>query len=167
MTAKEIQSDFIKTYLKPILKQYGYLTTAQTWYKNKGSFFLVINLQNSQWNQADEVSFCLNVGVAVTARLKDSAKKKATYADIAFPIREDSFLPVERTKHNHRGGLGYRLTDQTDLGDFIEAFKMDLESHILPSLERLSTIEDCREFYKHHLQSQVHDDVIEGKLHRP
>lgn len=163
MTAKEIQSDFIKTFLKPTLKQHGYLTTAQTWYKNKDSFFLVINLQNSQWNLTDDVSFCLNIGVAVTARLKDPTKKKVTYGDMLFPVREGCLLPEERNKYSHRGGLGYQLTDKTNLDDFIAQFKTDLERHILPSLHRLQTIEDCIEFYRQH-QTFLDNTVIESKL---
>ncbi|MGJ7032559.1 DUF4304 domain-containing protein [Niabella hirudinis] len=64
MTAKDIQTDFIKTYLKPTLKEHGYKTSGQTWRKSMGDFFIVINLQNSRWNSKEELSFCLNIGVA-------------------------------------------------------------------------------------------------------
>lgn len=50
MNAKEKQTEFIKGYLKPKLKDEGFGTSGQTWWKNKGDFFIVINLQNSQWN---------------------------------------------------------------------------------------------------------------------
>jgi len=50
MTAKEKQAEFIKNYLKPILKDHGYLVSGQTWWKDKGDFFNVINLQSYSWN---------------------------------------------------------------------------------------------------------------------
>ena len=36
-----------------------------------GDFFIIINLQNSQWNSKEELSFCLNIGVALTEKLAD------------------------------------------------------------------------------------------------
>jgi len=42
MTAKELQIEFIKTYLKPTLKLHNYKTSGQTWWKNMGDFFIVI-----------------------------------------------------------------------------------------------------------------------------
>ncbi len=43
MTAKDKQKEFIKIYLKPKLKEWGYHTAGQTWWKDKGDFFNVIN----------------------------------------------------------------------------------------------------------------------------
>ena len=75
---KDIQKEFIKSYLKPTLKEHGYKTSAQTWWKNMGDFFIVINLQNSSLNSKEELSFCLNIGVALTEKLADKKKQKAT-----------------------------------------------------------------------------------------
>src|SRR5690606_28661656 len=70
MTAKEKQAEFIKSYLKPTLKQNGYQTSAQTWWKDKGDFFNVINLQNYSWNSKDIVDFRFNIGIALKATVK-------------------------------------------------------------------------------------------------
>ena len=150
MTAKEIQTEFIKTYLKPTLKSYGYKTSGQTWWKSMGDFFIVINLQNSQGNNKEEVSFCLNIGVALTERLADKEKKKATYFDIATILREDAYLTEERQKiKKAKGGwLGYLITDTTSLSEFIEYFKIDLEDNILKRLAELMTLKDCVKFYE-------------------
>ena len=58
MTAKDKQIEFIKTYSKPKLKEEGFRTSGQTWWKIKDDFFVVINLQNSQRNSKEELSFC-------------------------------------------------------------------------------------------------------------
>ena len=51
MTAKEKQAYIIKIYLKPTLKTFGYQTSGQTWWKDKGDFFNFINLQNYSWKK--------------------------------------------------------------------------------------------------------------------
>lgn len=150
MTAKDKQNEFLKAYLKPIFKEEGFNTTGQNWWKDKGDFFLVINLQNSQWNSSDSLSFCFNIGVALTKKLRDPAKKKATYQDIGTNVREDSFLPEERNKHKYRkdGWLGYLLTNETDIKDFIRELKIDFEENILPKLNSLYTLSDCLRFFE-------------------
>lgn len=149
MNAKEIQTEFIKTYLKPTLKVYGYQTSGQTWWKNMGDFFIVINLQNSQWNSKEELSFCFNIGIALTEKLKDPNKKKATYFDIFTHTREDTYLSEIRKKGKYResGWLGYKITENTNLEDFVNELKIDFESNILTILEKLKTLKDCVEFY--------------------
>jgi hypothetical protein len=150
MTAKEIQTEFIKTYLKPTLKLHDYKTSGQTWWKNMGDFFIVINLQNSQWNSKEENSFCLNIGVALTERLADKEKKKATYFDIVTNLREDAYLTEERQKiKKDKGGwLGYKITDTTNLSEFIEYFRIDLEGNILKQLDEFKILKDCVSFYE-------------------
>ena len=149
-TSKDIQKEFIKTYLKPTLKEYGYKTNGQTWWKNMNDFFIVINLQNSQWNSKEELSFCLNIGVALTEKLTDKEKKKVTHFDIATPVRENAYLTEERRqiKKEKGGWLGYKITDTTNINDFIVDFKIDLEENILKQLDQLKTLKDCVLFYE-------------------
>lgn len=149
-TSKDIQTEFIKTYLKPTLKEHSYKTSRLTWWKNMGDFFIVINLQNSQWNSKEELSFCLNIGVALTEKLADKEKKKATYFDIITLLREDDYLTEERQQiQKSKGGfLGYKITDTTNINDFIAYFKIDLEEHILKQLDKLKTLKDCVLFYE-------------------
>jgi hypothetical protein len=150
MSAKEIQKELIKSYLKPTLKSHGYNTSGLTWWKNMGDFFLVINLQNSQWNSQEELSFCLNIGVALTEKLADKEKKKATYFDLGAQLREDAYLTPERqqNKKDQGGWLGYKITNKTNLSTFINDFKIDLEDNILRQLEALKTLKDCVLFYE-------------------
>lgn len=149
MNAKEIQSEFIKTYLKPTLKSFGYQTSGQTWWKNMGDFFIIINLQNSQWNSKEKISFCFNIGIALTEYVKDPKKKKATNFDILTYTREETYLSESRKKGKYRedGWLGYLITENTNLDDFITELKIDFENEILITLEKLKTLKDCVEFY--------------------
>ena len=150
MSAKEIQKNFITSYLKPLLKQNSYLTNSLTWWKNMNTFFIIINLQNSQWNDKAELSFCFNIGIALSSKLKDPNKKKATYFDIVTHFREGAYLSPSRNNQKYRqeGWLGYKMTDKTDLNDFISEFKIDFENEILPTLNNLKSLSDCINFYK-------------------
>ena len=148
MTAKVIQLKFIKTYLKPTLKERGFKTSGQTWWKDKGDFFIVINLQNSQWNSKEELSFCLNIGIALTSLLADKEKKKVNHFDIIPHLRQNAYLTPERLQSISKGGsLGYKITDKTSLTEFIADFKIDLEQNILSVLDSFYTLEDCIKFY--------------------
>jgi len=146
MTAKEKQTEFIKSYLKPTLKQFGYQTSGQTWWKDKGDFFSVINLQNYSWNSKDSVDFRFNIGIALKATVKDEQKKKATYNDLTTHLDEGTFLP-DRKKRKFGDNQGYSIKDGTDLIEFIKALKNDFEVYILPGLEKQKSLADCLEFY--------------------
>ena len=147
MTAKEKQSEFIKSYLKPTLKQNGYQTSGQTWWKDKGDFFNVINLQNYSWNSKDTVDFRFNIGIALKATVKDVQKKKATYNDLTTHLDEGTFLP-DRTNRKFGNNQGYSITDNTDFDEFITAMKTDFETYILPVLDEPKTLADCIKFYE-------------------
>lgn len=143
MTAKEKQTQFIKTYLKPTLKNIGYQTSGQTWWKDKGDFFTLINLQNFSWNSKDSVDFCFNIGVALKANMKDTDKRKPTVHDLTVYLRENSYLPDSRQEYKFRNKTGYILTEQADLNDFLTELKSDFENHILPTLDNLNSLQNC------------------------
>lgn len=143
MTAKEIQTEFIKTYLKPTLKNFGYQTSGQNWWKDKGDFFTLINLQNFSWNSKDSVDFCFNIGVTLKATMKDTDKKKPTVHDLTVYLREGFYLPDNRQEYKFRNKTGYILTNQTDLGEFTDELKKDFENHIIPFLDKLNSLQDC------------------------
>ena len=113
MTAKDKQKEFIKTFLKPKLKEWGYQTSGQTWWKDKGDFFNVINLQNYSWNSKDSVDFRFNIGIALKETLKDENKKKPTHYDLALSLDEGAFLP-DRKKRNFGNNQGYSLMLRSD-----------------------------------------------------
>lgn len=147
MTAKDKQIEFIKSYLKPTLKQNGYQTSGQTWWRNEGDFFIIINLQNYSWNDKENVDFCFNIGIGLTATLKDIEKKKAVYNDLSIHVRESFYLPDDRQEHKYKSNVGYSLRSDTDFEDFTKEMRRDLEKEILPRLDTLKTLKDCIDFY--------------------
>jgi len=147
MTAKEKQLEFIKTCLKPTIKQFGYQTSGQTWWKDKGGFFNVVNIQNYSWNSKDSVDFRFNIGVALKATIKDPQGKKATYNDLVTHLDEGTFLP-NRKNRKYGDNQGYTITNNTELKDFCNTVKADFENYILPKLDYPQNLDDLIKFYE-------------------
>lgn len=147
MIVKEKEKQVIDGYLKPKLKDEGFKKSGKTWWKSKGDFYIVINMQDSQYNTFDEVCFCFNIGIALTKKIADPTKKKITHYDTVVSLREASYLNSSRRTHKFRHGLGYLITAHTNVEEFTEQLKADFESDIFPILNKLENIDDCLEFY--------------------
>jgi len=143
ITAKERQLIIIKSYLKPILKKYGYQIKGQTWWKEQDDFFKIINLQNFSFNTKEEVYFCLNIGIGLKSQMKDVSKKPA---NLNIQLREGAYL--KDSENAHRNNIGYIIKPDTDIDKFGEQFKAGFENEILPTLEKLVSIEDCVRYYE-------------------
>jgi hypothetical protein len=143
MTAKEKQVEFIRTYLKPTLKSYGFKNKGQTWWEDKGEFFILINLQNFSWNSIDSVDFCFNMGIILKTIINYSPKTVPNIHDSTIYLREEFFLPDNRKEHVFKNKSGYTITELTNLEDFIAALKTDFECHILIQFRKLNSLQDC------------------------
>ena len=149
MNAKEKQKEILKSYLKPTLKKNGFLTSGNTWWRDKGEFFDVVDHQNSSGNSKDKLSFCLNIGPALKSYLRYSRTNKISHFDVVAHLREPSFISEARCKlPHHSGWLGYLIDDSTILNDFIAELAVDMEQEILPTLDRLKTLDDWLDFLK-------------------
>nr|WP_294779820.1 DUF4304 domain-containing protein [uncultured Flavobacterium sp.] len=142
MNAKEKQLDFVKSYLKPTLKNLEYKTSGQTWWKDKEEFYTLINLQNFSWNTKDKVNFCFNIGIVLKSEMKDATKKPQIY-DLTIHLRENLYVSDKNNKHPFRNKNGYLLENHTDMTDFYEELKSDFENFIVPKLEKLNSLQDC------------------------
>ena len=147
MNAKEKQTKFIKLHLKPFLKSRDYKNSNQTWWKDRGDFYNVINLQNFSWNSKDKIDFIFNLGIALKATLKDRTLKKVTHFDCVTHLGDVAFLPDSK---NRRFGsnLGYEIKSETDLDDFMISFFNDFSNYVLPKFEEPSNLKELIVFYK-------------------
>ena len=164
MNAKEKQTEFIKLHLKPYLKNHGYKNSNQTWWKDRGDFYNVINLQNYSWNTRDEVDFRFNLGIALKKNVKDKTLKKITHFDTVTHLDEGVFLP-NRKVGKYRNNQGYEIKIDTDLTDFIISFFDELTEHILPNFEKQNNLKELLDFYKQYdfsgdqLEKQILDKI--------
>ncbi len=143
MTAKEIQLKIIKEYLKPRLKSLGYLTNGQNWWKDKGDFFIIIQLQNFSWNNKNKVDFCFNIGITLKAVVKDLKKP---YSEVMTVFsRENSYLPKNRIENEYHNNVGYSLTDEVNEDKFLNEITIDFEDYIFPYFDKINTLQDCIE----------------------
>jgi len=148
MIAKEIQKEFLRSYLKPLLKKKNFQTSGQTWWRDQGYFFIVLNLQSSAWNDKNHIHFFFNIGIALKQTLKDPQKKRAGYFDLTVFVREDFYLSENRKSHKYRDPGGYNLKEETDLTDFIREFQKDFDGEIMPKLDSLINLKECITLYQ-------------------
>jgi len=150
MSAKDKQKIFIKTYLKPTLKKWGYQTSGQKWWKDCGDFFIAIHLVNSSYNTRDEVRFHFAIGPVIKRDLSDPAKKKIAWRDMRFSHFDETAHMAEKQRNPFRRNNQniYILKDDTNLEDFLSEISLDFEKEVLTSLEKLQTLEDWVEFFE-------------------
>jgi hypothetical protein len=75
--------------------------------------------------------------------MTDTDKKKPTVHDLTVYLRESYFLTDVRKDYKFRNKTGYVLNEQTDLNDFIAELKFDFENSILPTLDKLNSLQNC------------------------
>jgi len=141
--AKEKQLLFIKNSLKKLLKEEGYKTTGNKWWKVNEPFFNFIELQNFSWNSRNSVDFCFNFTTGLTSDLKNL--NKPTIHD-GIPYIRESYFDV--TKNNYWSGAnGYHIDNTTDLDKFTEHVLNDFKLLILPKFNLLTDEESILRFY--------------------
>ena len=143
MTAKEKQISIVKLYLKPTMKNFSYLTERQMWWKDKGDFFIVIDLQNYSWNAKNKVDFCFNISIVLKTAANYNEHKKPSGYNPTVCLRENYFLPDKRKQHKFRSKIGYALNEDVESDEFTAHLKIDFEDHILPALNKLNSLQNC------------------------
>jgi hypothetical protein len=90
-------------------------------------------------------------------------KQKPTVYDIITHTREDAYIAESRRKHTYRkeSWLGYFMANTTDLSDFTNELKTDFESYILPTLDRLQSLDDCVGYYEKY---PIWGDMLKRKI---
>jgi hypothetical protein len=143
ISAKEKQLSFIKGSLKPLLRSEGYKTTGNKWWKINEPFFNFIELQNFSWNSRNSVDFCFNFTTGLTSDIKN--QNKPTIHDGIPYVRENYF---KITKSDYwKGGNGYHIDDNTDLGKFALQVLNDFKLLILPRFNLLTNEDSIVRFY--------------------
>lgn len=143
LTAKEKQIIFIKESLKPLLKEAGYRTYRNRWWKINEPFFNLLELQNFSWNNRNSVNFCFNF---TTGFVKD-------IADLDKPNIHEGILYIRENYFNIPNnqfwlkGNGYHIDDKTDLALFTQQITNDFKIMILPKFSQLITDDAIRLFY--------------------
>ncbi len=143
MTAKDIQKEIIKSYIKPILKGNGYRLNGQTWWKDKGTFLIIINIQNFSWNNEDHIDFCFNSGLKFKVEMSEAEIKRPTPHHIIPYLREGFYLPEERITYKYRNTTGYTIRSSHFITEIIDELKIDFETYILPYLDKINSEKDA------------------------
>ena len=143
MTAKQKQLAFIKNPLKQLLKNEGYKTNGNKWWKVNEPFFNLIELQNFSWNSKKSVDFCFNFTTGFTGDIKNPGKP--TIHDGMAYIRENYFKVAKNDYW--KGANGYHLDGNTDLNRFTDQVLSDFKLLILPKFNSLTNEQSIMHFY--------------------
>ena len=83
----------------------------------------------------------------MTAKLKDTEKKKAGYNDLSIHVKESFHLPDNRQEHKYKSNVGYSPKSDTDFENFKKEMSYDFENGILPKRNTLKTLKNWVDFY--------------------
>ncbi len=143
LNAKEKQLLVISEILKPLLKNAGYRTSGNKWWKINGIYFNLIELQNFSWNSRNSVDFCFNFTTGFVNDI-ENLKKPRNHDGLTF-VRE-GYFKVPKDKY-WNGNNGYHIEDTTALSKFKKRVLDDFKDIILPKLALLTTEEAIYNFY--------------------
>lgn len=143
MTSKEYLNQLVKDLVKPAFRAEGFSTAGTTFRKSETGFVKVFNLQHSQFNYLNTISFYLNLGIffphSYTSFMSDW-------------MREDLVTPPQpRITDCQRNFRVDALTKQpeallideaTDRAAFAERLRVLIWEHALPYFRHFRQVED-------------------------
>jgi hypothetical protein len=146
MDAKYIRDEVIKNIIKPAFKNNNYKINGNTFIKEEKGFYKVITIQNFSWNNANEVEFCLNIGILLMHTTKCHELTGAYSANKChIQVRESFFLPSNRKKGEFHERGQYLIKKGAEEEKLKSIIKKDIDEFILFELDKINTIDDCIE----------------------
>ena len=145
MIDKSDLKNLIRTHLAPQLKAAGFKKTGLVWNRRCDSLVHVIQIQLSQWNDADEISFTINVGVLVPRVMQIVRGEEPPKT-----VRETNCYPRFRIGSLPNVGAGrdiwWELHEPDDVDRVGPEIAKEVVSKCLPALESCSSIEATLQF---------------------
>lgn len=145
----------VKQVIKPLLKKYGFSTAGLDWHRGIDDFYIIIHMQNSQFNSIfTGVSFRFHI----FARKKDEITEKLSNEWVygsAHMLNQFDFLPycgMLSPYYDGRGMYkidGYKnyLPSDTPVENICRQISEDFGDYILPELDAVKAYEDFLELY--------------------
>lgn len=144
----------VKQVIKPLLKKYGFSTAGSDWHREIDDFYIIIHMQNSQFNSiATGVCFRFHI----FARKKDEIKVKLSNEWIygsAHMLNQFDFLPYCGMLSPYYDSRGYKidgyknyLPSDTPVENICRQIGEDFGDYILPELDAVKAYEDFLELY--------------------
>lgn len=140
MNLKEEKKRIIKEIYKPILKENGFRTTGNHFWKHEKEFIKTFNIQFSSFNYEQNMSFYINIGLLFPVinelnNVETPEKPKEYNCNIRF--RSNSLNGNSKMKHT--------INRETDINEFEKYLKKELNEYIIPFYNSLTEVENCLE----------------------
>jgi hypothetical protein len=152
MNAADILSVFVRTSVAPLLKAAGFKKTALTWHRRKDRAVHVINIQKSSGNSAEQMSFYVNVGVALDELCRHMdisvSEKPKEYECDALGVRHriDRFVPGAPPCWD----IGKTVPDFIDLLDALQSVVAQMDA-----ITDAATFAETSWLHESHAKSQI------------
>ena len=142
---REFQKEFddiVKRTVAPFFKGLGFKKNGNGFNRTTNDIIQAVNIQKSQWNHADNVSFTFNIGFFSGDIYKDSWDK-----DIPKFIREyDCPLHFRLGHVTKQTDYWYELNEKVTADDLGNEIKDHLDNFLKPILETVQTMNSMKEF---------------------
>lgn len=142
---REFQKEFddiVKRAVAPFFKGLGFKKNGNGFNREIHDVVQMANIQKSQWNHADNVSFTFNIGFFSADIYKDSWDK-----DIPKFIREyDCQIHLRLGHITKQTDYWYELNEKVTVDELENEIKDHLDKFLKPLLERVQTLNSMREF---------------------
>lgn len=141
---REFQKEFddlVKGTITPFFKELGFKRDRHCFNKKTNDIIQVINIQKSQWNHVNNLSFTFNIGFFNSDIYKDSWEKE----EPKF-IREDDCQVHFRLGHiTKKRDYWYELNEKKSKADLENEIKDHLNNYLKPILADNQTLNSLKE----------------------
>jgi len=140
----------VDRFIKPIMSANSFRKDKLTWNRGKGEIIHLLDIQKSQWNDKNDISFTINLGVCVKS-------ERQIFWNKPFPKtirRLDCFLylRVGRLFDNHDHWWTLKPSDDIDrVGKKLQEI---IENKCIPFLDNLDSINKAIAFVENEVLNQ-------------
>jgi len=153
MKPKEKRDIVIKEIYKPLLKEAGFKTSRNDWWKELDDGYLLIHIQNSQYSLYN-ACFRMNICAAGKEDIIDEIKNQWMYCQMK-DLNQFHFLPHGGLTSPYCSGDMYEIDGlkaylplDTPIDVIRKDFREDFEVWILPELKKIHSMKDWEKLYQ-------------------
>lgn len=130
----------IKDTISPIFKSNSFKKQGRNYYKPMKDFGLAFNVQSSQHNWDNHVSFTANLGVFIPSAYK--LNRGGNEETPRFPKTYDCFNPIRIGSLISGSDTWYLITENTNIDEINSRIMQDFEEFVMPFFNRFKCIDD-------------------------
>lgn len=130
----------IKETITPLFKSNSFKKQGRNYYKPFEDFGLTFNVQTSQHNWDNHVSFTANLGIFIPSAFKLNREGNAEIPK--FPKTYECFNPIRIGQLISDCDTWYLITESTNMDEINSKIMKDIEEFVMPYFNRYKNIDD-------------------------